>query len=193
MPRKDQSAERRVELIGTVASTFAELGYRRATTAELARRCGIQEPILYRLWPDKRAMFIAALEFVADNSRRIWERAMQTDGERSSAELVLAHEAEHLGEFGLYRILFAGWSETDDAKIRAALQRVYRNFFEFVVARVRDHRHDRAGAELPAVDLTAWSLIGLGTIVSLGRELDLLTPKERGKLFASVGRHLLGR
>ena len=49
-------AERRAEFIPILANAFAELGYRRATTAELARRCDVQENILYRLWPDKRSM-----------------------------------------------------------------------------------------------------------------------------------------
>ena len=57
MARPNLSDARRRELIGTVATTFAELGYRRTTTANLAERCGVQEAILYRLWPDKRAMF----------------------------------------------------------------------------------------------------------------------------------------
>ena len=43
------------------------------------------------------------LEFVADNSRRVWEAAMSSKGEGSTAELVLAHEAEHLGDATLVR------------------------------------------------------------------------------------------
>jgi AcrR family transcriptional regulator len=115
MGRPNLSAQRRGELIAAVAATFAELGYRRTTTAELAGRCGVQETILYRLWPDKRAMFTAAIAFVSEHSQAIWERALaRRAGPGSAAEAVLDHEADHLGEFGLYRILFAGLSETDD-------------------------------------------------------------------------------
>ena len=64
MPRPNHSAQRRRELTPIVARTFAELGFRRTTTAELARRCGVRENVLYRLWPDKKAMFIAAIEYV---------------------------------------------------------------------------------------------------------------------------------
>ncbi len=196
MARPNLSNERRAELIGKVAAAFAELGYRRTTTAELARRCGVQEPILYRLWPDKRAMFIASLEFVATHSQRIWTEAMAAGGKaaakQTTAERVLGYEAEHLGEFGLYRILFAGWSETDDLEIRAALRRVYELFLEFITARVREHRSVRDGAALPAAEATAWALLGLGTVINLGRELDLLPDRARARLFASIGQHLLG-
>ncbi|MGE3173685.1 MAG: TetR/AcrR family transcriptional regulator [Planctomycetota bacterium] len=200
MARKNRSDERRAELIRVVAATFAELGYRRATTAVLAERCGLQEAALYRLWPDKRAMFVAAIGFVGDNSERIWrEQAERHADGGSGAERVVAYEARHLGEFGLYRILFAGLSETDDPEIAEALRRTYTRMLEFIGAEVRDHRAARAGAGSrgsaalpPAPDLTAWALLGLGTATNVGRELGLLGDRARRQLFESIGRQLLG-
>ena len=120
MPRPDRSAERRRELQPVLARAFAELGYRRATTAALAERCGVQEKALYRLWSDKRAMFLAALDQVFAESEAVWERLASERGRgQSTAERLLAHEAEHHGEHRLYRIVFAGLSETDDPGIRA--------------------------------------------------------------------------
>ncbi len=192
MARPNLSDERRQELIGTVAATFAELGYRRTTTAELAARCGLQEQALYRLWPDKRAMFVASIEFVGAHSEAIWRDALaRDDGGATGAERVLAHESTHLGEFGLYRILFAGLSEIDDTEIKGAMRRVYASFLRFIEAQVEAHRGARTKG-LPPVDLTAWALVGLGTVINLGRELDLLKPRARRQLFAQVGQHLLG-
>ena len=207
MARPNLSDERRRELIADVAATFAQLGYRRTTTALLAERCGVQEMVLYRLWPDKRAMFVAAIEFVGSNSERIWAqllarratgraggRGAGRGAERTTAERVLEHEATHLGEFGLYRILFAGLSETDDAEIAAALRRVYARFLEFISEHVAAHRAERRqrAADLPDAALTAWALVGLGTAVNIGRELNLLTDRARKRLFAAVGKELLG-
>ena len=122
MPRRNQTNEKRRELLPIVARAFAERGYRRTTTAELAERCGVQENILYRLWPDKKAMFIAAIGYVYDLSVAIWSRLLkEADGKQTAAERLLAYEAEHLGEFGHSRIVFAGLSETDDPDIQAAL------------------------------------------------------------------------
>ena len=100
MPRTDRSEERRAELLPKVAATFAELGYRRTTTAKLAHRCGVQETILYRLWPGKKAMFLAAIGHVFDISMSIWNTTASASGDTSPAESVLAYEAEHHGEFG---------------------------------------------------------------------------------------------
>lgn len=72
MARPDTKLKQRDSLIPVVARTFAELGYRRTTTAELARRCRVQEPILYRLWNDKKAMFLAAIDHVYESSVAAW-------------------------------------------------------------------------------------------------------------------------
>lgn len=177
----------------TVAMTFAELGYRRATTAVLAERCGLPEQALYRLWPDKRAMFLAAIEHVGDNSAQVWEQeAARKQAGTTGAERVLAHEARHLGEFGLYRILFAGFSETDDEQIAAALRRAYERMLDSITQQVQAHRKERGAGAMPTAERTAWALLGLGTVTMLGRELGLLGDRARQQLFAAIGEHLLG-
>lgn len=189
MPRPSRAQERRAELLPKVAHTFAELGFRRTTTKELAARLGVQEVVLYRLWPDKRAMFIAAIEHVYDLAEGIWDRLLGADDERSTAERLLDYEATHHGEFGLYRIVFAGLSESDDPEIRAALGAMYRRFHAFIVRRLVEHRGSDGDGDLAAA---AWALIGMGTVTSIGRELALLTRAQRRALWQRAGPLLLG-
>lgn len=192
MGRPNLSAQRRDELLPAVAATFAELGYRRTTTALLAERCGVQETILYRLWADKRAMFTASIEYVAEHSRRVWERELAArTSAKTTAEAVLDHEATHLGEFGLYRILFAGLSETDDPAIVRALQNAYRSFHAFVRDRIAEHRKARGARGTPSPDIAAWAMLGVGTVVNLGRELGLLDADGRADVLRDAGRRLL--
>ena len=192
MPRPSQTVERRKELLPIVARAFAELGYRRATTAELAERCGVRENILYRLWSDKKAMFIAAIEFVYESSIEIWRRLLEAEqGDSSAAERLLDYESSHHGEFGLYRIVFAGLSEADDPDIRAALGDMYRRYQTFIAARVRDHRGGVDGNGLPDSNLVGWAVIGLGTVASITRELGLISDRQRCRLIAESGRALL--
>lgn len=192
MPRPSQTAEKRRELLPVVARTFADLGYRRTTTAELAARCGVQENILYRLWPDKKAMFIGAVEYVYDLSEATWKGLLGRGGKGAAAQKLLSYESEHLGEFGHSRIIFAGLGETDDPEIRAALSAMYRRFQGFAKDQVSAHRSSRPAK--PAVDpaLAAWALVGLGTVASIARELKLLTDKDRKRLMTDVGNLLLG-
>lgn len=195
MPRANRRDEQRDELVPILASTFAELGYRRTTTAELAGRCGVRENILYRLWPDKREMFLAAIDWVYELSERTWEGLLAgADPAASPAELLLDYEATHQGEFGLYRIVFAGLSETDEPEIAAAMKRLYRRFQRFVAQQVEAHRAPGGakGANLPDEATAAWALIGLGTVANIGRELGLLSAPARKRLFREAGRALLG-
>lgn len=188
-PRPDRSKERRAELLPEIARAFAELGYRRTTTAALAARCETQEVVLYRLWPDKKAMFLAVLEHVYDVSVRAWDKLLAADDGRSAAERLLAYEATHHGEFGFYRLVFAGLSEADDAEVRTALQQFYTRYHEFIVRRLVEHRGGRPGKD---VAMAAWALIGLGTISSVGKELGLLAGPDRRQLWETIGPLLLG-
>jgi AcrR family transcriptional regulator len=147
--------------------------------------------VLYRLWPDKKAMFIAAIEHVYDASRAAWEDLLAATDRHSAAERLLAHEASHHGEWGLYRLVFAGLSELDDDQVRDALRRMYVRYHEFIVRRLDEHRGGAADGA-PAA-LAAWALIGMGTVTSIGRELGLLGPAHRKRLWDDVGPLLLGR
>lgn len=193
MPRPDRTAERRRDLLPVLAEAFVELGYRRATTAALARRCGVQETILYRLWPGKKSMFLAAIGHVFERSKAIWTERLASTRGGSAAERLLAYESKHLGEFGLYRILFAGLGESDDPEIRATMRETYRRFQGFVRRRIEDHRGGRGRTGLPEADLAAWALVGVGTMASLARELDLIPAARRSRLLAQTGKMLLGR
>lgn len=194
MPRPDQSSERRQRLIPILARTFAEFGYRRTTTAILARRTRVQETVLYRLWPDKKAMFIAALEYVYDLSQEAWSALLVDDGVGSSpAQRILEYESVHHGETGLYRLVFAGLSESDDAEIRAALRRLYGKFQVFIAAQVSAHRGRGAPRGMPDAELTAWAIVGLGSVANIGRELGLLPARARRELLSQCGGMLLGR
>ena len=64
--------------------------------------------------------------------------------------------------------------------------RMYRRFHQIVVNRVkagRERRSPRPG--LPA-DFAAWALIGLATVSNVIRELELLKPGQRERMFAAV-------
>lgn len=199
-PPPDARDRRRRELLPVLTGAFAELGYRRTTTAELAQRCGLRENVLYRLWSDKRAMFVAAIQHVYDRSADTWARiAVEEDDPSRVALRLLEHEATHHGEHGLYRILFAGLSETDDAEIRDALREVYGRFQRLLARWIAAHRSEarrtrpaaRRAGSTSSPELAAWALVGLGTVTSIGRELALLDERARRRVLAEIGKVLL--
>jgi AcrR family transcriptional regulator len=190
MPRASQLEQQRRDFLPIVARTFSELGFSRATTAELAKRCKVRENILYRLWADKKAMYLAAIHYVYESTIRIWlAEATKKSGKFSIAD-VLEYESEHLGEFGNYRILFAGLSEVDDPDIRAALAGVYKDFHTFIKRQLEASRGKRSKASALDTSVAAWAIIGLGTVSTIGRETGCLGPQGRSRLVKVGGKFL---
>jgi AcrR family transcriptional regulator len=190
MGRPSTLETKRREFLPVVAAAFAELGYRRLTSSELASRCGVGENVLYRIWPDKQAMFLAALDWIYLDSERTWKRLLEEDrGEESSFLRLLAYEAVHQGEQRLYRIVFAGLSETDDRRIAQALRDLYGRFQAFVRSRIAEHRGSSVEGELD-LDAAAWAIVGLGTVANIGRELGLIGAERRRALIDEAGRLL---
>lgn len=194
MARPDLSEQRRRDFAPALARVFADLGFRRTTTAALARACGVQETILYRLWPDKQSMFVAALDHVYRLSETTWKSLLAGGSPAADpAAAILEYEATHHGEFGLYRIVFAGLSETDDPEIRRALRRLYGRFRRFVARQIRARpAARRRAARAPDPELAAWAILGLGTVANIGRELGLMRAEQRARLFREIGGLLIG-
>jgi len=187
MPRPDLSVQKRGELLPVLADAFAELGYRRASTAELADRCAVRVNILYRLWPDKKAMFVAAIHHVFDRSLATWEAQLaRVRDPADAAPELLKYEARHLGEHGLYRILFAGLGETDDPEIKAALAETYGRFLSFISDKVTAHQR-KSSEHDGGSELAEWAILGLATVANIGRELGLLDSRSRSRLLTEVG------
>lgn len=175
-------------LLPLVAKAFAELGYRRATTAEIAGRCGVRQNVLYRVWPSKKAMFVAAIEYVSAMAVEIWQELLARPDKQPAARRLLEYEAVHHGEFGLYRIVFAGLSETKDPEIRAALRRMYLRFHKFIVDQVGGPQKTATGTD---AEVLAWAFVGIGTVSNISRELRLMDETKRRALFRQIGGRLL--
>jgi AcrR family transcriptional regulator len=59
-PRRS-SAEVRSRIQSAAVALFAERGYGNATTREIARRAEVAEPVIFRIYPTKQALFDAAV------------------------------------------------------------------------------------------------------------------------------------
>jgi AcrR family transcriptional regulator len=63
------ATERRREVIDAAVAEFAEHGFHGASTPAIARRAGISQPYIYALFPNKKALFLAAHTRVVDRIR----------------------------------------------------------------------------------------------------------------------------
>jgi AcrR family transcriptional regulator len=69
--------ERRESVIRAAVSEFAHGGYVGTSTEAIARRVGVSQPYLFRLFPNKQAIFLAAVERCMSSCRRAFAAAAE--------------------------------------------------------------------------------------------------------------------
>jgi AcrR family transcriptional regulator len=82
------AAERRATVLRTAIGTFATRGYFGTTTTEVAKRAGISQAYVYRLFPNKESLFVAVVEHCFAQVRGCFEQAAAEAG-GSGPEAVL--------------------------------------------------------------------------------------------------------
>ncbi|KMS69665.1 TetR family transcriptional regulator [Streptomyces viridochromogenes] len=76
--------ERRESVIRAATKEFARGGYYGTSTDAIAKRVGVSQPYLFRLFPSKKAIFLAAAErCVEDTIRMFAEAAEGLEGEEA--------------------------------------------------------------------------------------------------------------
>ena len=68
---------------------------------------------------------------------------------------------------------------------------MYHDFHRFIIGQVKEHRAHTDAGDHPDAELTAWAVIGLGTMSNIMNELGLMPRLAQGRLFQDVGRLLL--
>lgn len=77
--------ERRESVIRAAMSEFARGGYHGTSTEAIAKRVGVSQPYLFRLFPGKKAIFLAASARCLEETRAVFEKA--GEGLRGEAAL----------------------------------------------------------------------------------------------------------
>ena len=69
--------ERRESVIRAAMSEFAHGGYNGTSTEAIARRVGVSQPYLFRLFPNKQAIFLAASQYCISTTREVFADAAE--------------------------------------------------------------------------------------------------------------------
>jgi len=87
------SVNRKDEIVSAAIETFAEIGYYRATTAQVAERANISQPYIFKFFPTKEALLAAALEASWERIIASFRRVVETaQPEQLESELIEAYE-----------------------------------------------------------------------------------------------------
>jgi len=170
--------ERRAAVLDTACRVFARCSYRGATTAEIAREAGVTEPILYRHFDSKRALYLACVDETWGRVRSAWEEELVREPDPRNW---LPGMGRAFAVFREQRAALAGlWAQAlveaaDEPELRKHLRRHVRDVHEFVAGVVE--RAQAAGAIAPDHDARAeaWIFIAIGLMATIGGRLGCVT------------------
>jgi AcrR family transcriptional regulator len=172
-----RKAERKRQLLAHAKQLFVTLGYQHTTTEKIARAASVSEPVLYRHFESKKALFLEVLREVREATILRWnvETAHLTDPVaklHAIADMYLGTTREHALEF---RIMHRTLIESDDPEI-AALLRSFYLAHEALLAQIIGEGQ-QAGVFRRGLDprIGAWELIrtALGYTLTLGLDIPL--------------------
>ena len=180
-----RAEDRRRQLLESAARCFAEHGYRGTTTAMIAAEAKISEPVIYRHFKTKQALFIALIEKVADEVFENWQkltRRASTPLEKLQLLMFQNPATSDPGTARVYRVLFHASTETSAPAIQKAISRHYERYVQALAAIMSEAQ--AAGQirnDLPA-EWLAWQIIHAAVGFAMVRPLDI--PSHAGLLFA---------
>ena len=163
MPRLP-AAERRAQLLETAAELFAEHGYARATTSQLAKAAGVTEPIIYRHFGSKRDLFIALVRRTSEETIEFWEQRLAeaaSPADRLSM-LVDGNPMVHPRFHNAYRVILQAITEVGDDGIAQALREHMDAVHTFLAGEIESAQKAHKVNARYSPELIAWLLIDVG-------------------------------
>lgn len=124
------ASERRETLIAAALPIFAAQGYRAASTVAIAKAAGISQAYLFRLFPTKADLFVAAYDEARGRVIALLTRAADEAGDVEPLEAMGIAYGEMLeSERDLLQIQLQAQVVADEPKIVTAAQRMFRDLY----------------------------------------------------------------
>jgi AcrR family transcriptional regulator len=187
--------ERKAAVLECACGIFSAGSYRGTTTAEIARKAGVTEPVLYRHFASKRDLYLAVLEESWRRLRALWERVVDEEpdprfwvGAMGRAYLESKDSKVLCAELWIQALTEA----SDDPEIRKLLRRQMREVHAFVSDIIR--RSQQAGGVFPERDPSAeaWIFISIGLLGTVGRRVGSVPDEDFEAIIASRRRWMTG-
>jgi len=125
-----KAVNRKSDIISAAIEVFAEVGYYRATTAQVAERASISQPYVFRFFATKEKLLLTALEVswtrVIESFRKVVETASpellekqliqeyEEIQEKHQNEIFLQLQAQTIREEAIQETMRAGFKEVRD-------------------------------------------------------------------------------
>jgi AcrR family transcriptional regulator len=174
---RKSAEERREDVLAAAREVFAEHGLSGASTDEIARRAGISQPYLFRLFHTKKELFLAAVERCYVETRETFEQA----AEGKAGDEALTAMGKAYGELirsnpNRLRAQMQTYAACEDPEVRRVARRGFGDLVDVV------ERASGADAE------TVSRFFAKGMLINVVASMDLLDADEpwARKLMSSI-------
>jgi AcrR family transcriptional regulator len=124
------AAERREIVLDAAVAEFAARGLAGTSTEDVARRAGISQPYLFRLFPTKKALFI---ELIGRCFGRVQDAFTAAAGDLTGEDALMAMAAAYerlLDDRTLLLLQMQAYAACEDPDIRAATRAGFKRLWE---------------------------------------------------------------
>nr|WP_246563227.1 TetR/AcrR family transcriptional regulator [Bradyrhizobium liaoningense] len=174
--------------VEAATKVFSRYGYARTTMGDIAEQAGISRPALYLLFPDKDAVFAAAIRRMDEQKHREIQAAVaRLDGLHAK----LLHACKSWGSHG-FDLIEAHPDSADLFDLRfPAVRKVYDNFQAVVADLIREQVRSASITEEPEAlaRCLVFGMRGLRETARNGKDMRRLIAVQVTMLVRSIGGH----
>jgi AcrR family transcriptional regulator len=153
---RSTAAARRDEVLDAAMIEFAERGFEGASTEDIARRAGISQPYLFRLFGTKKELFKASVSRCFRETLEVFQKAAEGKrGEEALHAIGQAYIAQLESDRTWLRGQMQSYAASDDPEIRTVVRAGYGDLVAYV-RRVSD-------ADWP----TVWQFFATGMLLNV--------------------------
>jgi AcrR family transcriptional regulator len=164
---RQTAAERRDAVLAAAVTEFAKSGYAGTSTDAIAKRAGISQPYLFRLFGTKKDLFIATLNLVDDRIVRELTNAIKgLDSEEAMHAMGMAYLTLLQDTEMLQMQMHSYAAATSDPDIAAACRRTFEVLWHLV--------KDKLGLDQEMIQ----DFFANGMLISVMSAIDLLSVKD---------------
>lgn len=187
MRRRLPASERRQTQLLAAIDEFARSGYHGTTTAALARAAGVSEAMLYRHFTNKKALFLATVQFVCAQLARAVDSIFAIDAPPGRAVETLFEFFHQLLSFAPNnaRLIYVVVSELDDPEIGAIYLEYQHAILDKLEQAFRRWQSEGQLSEQGDPRAAAWVLLGMYQTLGLMHQsgaTDAIRPADVRKL-----------
>jgi AcrR family transcriptional regulator len=186
-PKRLPATVRREQILAVATELFARQGFHGTTTRQLAERAGVQEVILFRLFPSKQDLYWAVIEAqcAASPGRPALAAAIATTTDDRELFIGLAQRLieQTVQDGTLLRLLLFSALETHELSARFS-QTYMVEYYETLAGHIRRRQKEGAFRKTDPV-LAARAFLGMVFQYALGRQL-FSVPAQEARLVAET-------